>query len=95
MKRTDLQLGDIVRVDHNEFLHDGRPIVSYVCMIFEGKMFLVAFDGNCNGWKRPSGWYEMNGDELPMHTIAVYRPKWQGDIFCGDYDNEEEYERIF
>lgn len=99
MKLSELENGMIVLVDHNTLINDGRPIGAYVVMDIpnQGKV-LVNFSGNCNNDERPSGWYEVEGapfDELPYGTIGVYRAKFFGNIFRGDFDNEKYYECLY
>ena len=96
MKVKDLRNGDIIAVETRWL---GRPDVYYVVMenVSSYKRVAVAIKGNVNCEPLPSGWYDFSdGDrELPSGTFKVLRPKWFGNAFRGDFDNEEEYEVIF
>jgi hypothetical protein len=88
MKRNELQVGDIVICDYSWL---GRPMVYYVVL---GQV-MVSFKGDVNCGNRPAGWCEINDDQLPFETVKVYRPKWFGDTFNGDFENESLYECIY
>lgn len=101
MTIDDLKFCDIIVVDHNISLRDGRPVCYYVVTVDpdDGRKVAVSFNGECNGGPLPSGWYDLSGEfgskDLPFGTVAVYRPKFFGWTFSGDFYNEEKYEVLF
>lgn len=100
MNINDLKFCDIIVVDHDILLRDGRPICYYVVTCDpNGRKVAVSFIDDCNGGPLPSGWYDLSGEfgsnELPFGTVAVYRPKFFGETFRGDFYNEEKYEILF
>jgi hypothetical protein len=92
MKLGELKNFDIVVVETRWL---GRPTVYYV--VIGDKMVSCKGDVNGTGDSRPAGWYDRTNleDDLPYGTIKVYRPKWFGDTFNGDFENESLYDCIY
>lgn len=102
IKIKDLKAGMILLVDYSGIPtgveDEVRPMVAYIVMeLPEAGKVAIAFNGNCNCERYPSGWYDLNiGDDyLSDNVVAVYKPRWFGNTFRGDFDNEEEYECIY